>query len=420
MANLEGKLVEMGNGAMITIAALSLLNALTTSMEKTTGEAMQLSSGYMSKYEMVDSLRKTLRPDFGLTGTTVPANVKELLDPAVNIKSIVEAGTFPALEEYIESLEDGSFDPPLAQPYAPETDIHLYVYPVPSKPSKDPRRYGRLAVFPTFTIDQKEFLINNAPLYGFVLYGDSGLYFIGFNEMKVQIAENGLTDTLSQFQKQPIPLTSILVTEEAILTATNPVAPTTESTGQYGTMYFSGAEKPLIVVYGGIDVAGVKSGAYMPPLFQSLYSKYNIWIANDSGVNSSVSGGSKDSNGSKSYQELNQWLANKGIAPPSRILYAFSGGYKTAKGPATSNNSDFSRVCLVDIWMGASTWWPNYAKSNTAKVSYFYTSFGAGEGGAPQRDSIISTLGYPTPFSADTTHYDTKHMDTNNKAIATL
>ena len=202
--------------------------------------------------------------------------------------------------------------------------------------------------------------------------------------------------------------------------------PTIESTGNYGKMYFSGAENPLIVVFGGIDVAGDQldpplqpaypkypSGVYMPAYFESVSSKYNIWISNSDLSQSTT-------NGNKAYQEVNEWLDTKGISPPSRILYAFSGGYGAAKGPAGSNNSDFSKVYLVDIWMGGQTYWPTYAKNNTEKVLYFYTSFGCGTGGQPQRDSLISTLGYPTPFSADSVHYNAGHMGTNKKAIATL
>ncbi len=165
----------------------------------------------------------------------------------------------------------------------------------------------------------------------------------------------------------------------------------------------SNKSAPLLVVFGGIDVGGKKSGIYMWDYVSSLKSKYHVFVADSSRVN-----------GSSTYSNLLKKLSENGLTPSSKILYLFSGGYLPGKPVLTSNNSDFSRVLLVDIWMGSagvSTFYKQYATNNKSKTTYFYTTFGAQDNAA--RDAIKNTVTSKQNAKND-------HMKTNNDAVATL
>tara|TARA_R110000803_G_scaffold74905_6_gene139186 strand:- start:374 stop:1813 length:1440 start_codon:yes stop_codon:yes gene_type:complete len=223
MADLTGKLGQQGESVMYN-EAISYLTVLNSKMTAAATDSITPIEGYISKYEYVDGLRNSLQPSFGFEGENVPEEVKPLLDPLMTIKTISETGdNFKTLQDYVAGLDGGSFDPPLAASFSPESSIRSTVHPVPSKEATDPRRFGRLIMFNDFNASQQEFLINNAPLYGFVLYENYGLYFLGFQSVKDSISTNGLQKTLSQFQKNLIPATSIVVTATAILSAEDPI-----------------------------------------------------------------------------------------------------------------------------------------------------------------------------------------------------
>ena len=135
----------------------------------------------------------------------------------------------------------------------------------------------------------------------------------------------------------------------------------------------------------------------------SLKTKYHVFVADSSRVN-----------GTSTYSNLLKKLSENGLTPSSKILYLFSGGYLPGKPVLTSNNSDFSRVLLVDIWMGNASiesFYKKYANDNKSKTSYFYTTFGANSETA--RDTIKNTVTSKKNDKND-------HMKTNKDAVATL
>lgn len=159
---------------------------------------------------------------------------------------------------------------------------------------------------------------------------------------------------------------------------------------------------PLLMVYGGIPVGGRESGDYMWDYVDTLTDKYNIFVANSHRVN-----------GNKSYNDTLDILEENGVNPSYKILYLFSGGYGPGMDILQTDSNDFNKVLLVDIWMKGSklgNFFVNYTNSNSGKVSYFYTSFGANNQKA--RDSIAST--------ASTTGKSNNHMDTNRLAVNSL
>lgn len=422
MANLEGKLSST-NSAVVYTKANGYFSALNSKLSEASIEQLTIKTAYTSKYEIIDELRSLLKSEFKTQpppGVEIEGDFEQLTPLLDTSKAITEIATtqddYTKLENYINSCAEsakGAFDPTIAEPF---TTNNLTVYPIPNNTNLDIRRYARVFYFETpFNPSQKAWLTNNAPLYGFVMYEDYALYYIGFAEIKGLVMSKGVEEVVNRFQRTPIPADQINITVSAVQAAADPIQPTIDKTPN-GTMYFSNPSNPLLVVFGGIDVEGKPSGEYMPAYFDGIYDRYNIWIADSSRVN-----------GSASYEEVLTYIREKGINPPTKTLYCFSGGYNPgSKLISNGKISDFQKVLLVDIWMKNDDRWPTWVKSNANKTSYFYTSFGSnGSSGAPapQQDSIIASLGYPTPKSADSTHYVTggdAHMKTNTLAVVTL
>ena len=419
MANLEGKLSETSNIVVYT-KANGYLSALQNKMSDSGIGTLNIKNAYISKYEIVEQLRSSLKEDYRVAappGVSFEGDFAKLT-PLLNTDNpITDIGKIPGdyemLEDYLNkcaTLAKGAFEPSLGEPFAVNGTT---IYPIPNTTELDARRFGRVFYFETpFNKSQKDWLINNAPLYGFVMYEDYALYYIGFVEIKSLVASQGIQKVVNRFQREAIPAGQINLTVSAVQAAADPIQPTIEQTPN-GTMYFSNPSNPLLVVFGGIDVDGEPSGKYMPPYFDGKYDKYNIWIANSSRVD-----------GEKSYNEVVEYLGQKGANPSTRILYCFSGGYSPGSKLITNGKiNDFSRVLLVDIWMKNINTWPNWVKTDASKASYFYSVYGPGGGppnGVAQQDSIITSLGYPTPKSADTAHFINNHMKTNVLAVATL
>lgn len=179
-------------------------------------------------------------------------------------------------------------------------------------------------------------------------------------------------------------------------------------------------DSPLLVVFGGIDVGGVHSGVYMWNYMNGLKSRYHIFVANSNAVN-----------GTLAYRGVMKKLGEDAIdiTPSEQILYLFSGGYRPGMDVLNSAHAaTFSKILLVDIWMGAKaiqTYYRNLADTNSGKMTYTYTSFGAN---SPEtRDYIAERLG-PTRSTHVDPHVDGKkkeggmatHMRTNTIAIMDL
>lgn len=180
----------------------------------------------------------------------------------------------------------------------------------------------------------------------------------------------------------------------------------TQSLSGYGKFTpASSKDAPLVIVFGGIPVAGRKSGDYMYDYFKDTGNKYNLFVASSDKVN-----------GPEAYQSLLNKIEKDGINPSKKILYLFSGGmlpgmYVLQKFGANS----FDEIYLVDIWMKQnifSQFFIDLTKGNKDKVKYYYTSYGANNPSA--KNTIASLASTAVKNSSDS------HMDTNHDAIKDL
>jgi len=133
-----------------------------------------------------------------------------------------------------------------------------------------------------------------------------------------------------------------------------------------------------------------------------LKNKYHIFVASSHQVD-----------GESTYKNVLTQLEKYGIKPSSKVLYLFSGGYRPGRSLLKNRASDFSKVLLVDIWMGnseVSSFYQEFTKNNSSKVKYYYTDFGADNKIA--RDAIAKSAGEAKK--------KTGHMETNVPAVAGL
>ncbi len=174
----------------------------------------------------------------------------------------------------------------------------------------------------------------------------------------------------------------------------------------------SDAKAPLLVVFGGIDVGGVHSGVYMWGYMEPVQDRFHVFVATSNTVN-----------GASSYRALTETLEERGLAPSSRILYLFSGGYRPGMDLLPGKGAaQFSSIYLVDIWMGVTQkagsvvpdFYKKLADANASKITYVYTAFGANNDGA--RDYIArKAKGIPVKGSGMQAH-----MSTNAVAVGSL
>jgi hypothetical protein len=198
---------------------------------------------------------------------------------------------------------------------------------------------------------------------------------------------------------------------------------------------------PLLVVFGGIDVAEsiidptdktnakkmVQSGVYMGKYFNNLRSRFHIFVASNPKVN-----------GALAYRQVLYTLQWKGSPPaispttepapfsgPSQILYLFSGGYKPGIDLLNRYSRNlFSSIFLVDIWMGTrsiGSFYESLAGANTGKTYYIHTLFGANNDSA--RDSITKKLGgssAPLVKGRPGESGMQTHMRTNEEAVSKI
>jgi|TARA_R110000744_G_scaffold100429_1_gene193743 LAS superfamily LD-carboxypeptidase LdcB len=222
MANLEGKLSQEGTAIYLTDARL-YLSALNAELQKAKGQRLNIKQGYVSKYDLTDELRSTLNAD---AKENAPAEILPLLDTN---KAILDIGKneaeYSKLSEFLGQLatnSKGVFTPTLSEPFS--TDEHAKVYPIPNVGHVDPRRYGRLLVFDKFSLDVKKWLTNNAPLYGFAMYEDYGLYFIELSTFKAKATtDTALAKLINQFQRTPISIEDISLKTSTLQKAEDPL-----------------------------------------------------------------------------------------------------------------------------------------------------------------------------------------------------
>jgi len=181
----------------------------------------------------------------------------------------------------------------------------------------------------------------------------------------------------------------------------------------------SDATARLLVVFGGITVGGKPSGVYMWDYMGNIKDRYHIFVALNNDVD-----------GDKAYDALMSTVKAQGLTPSQQILYLFSGGYKPGMGLLGHKDPNlFAAIFLVDIWMGVTqqsgSKVPDFYKalvnSNTALITYVYTSFGANNEAA--RDYIANKLGAQKATLVRGQNREEgmqTHMRTNTIAISKL
>ncbi len=172
------------------------------------------------------------------------------------------------------------------------------------------------------------------------------------------------------------------------------------------------AEAPLLMVFGGIDVGGVHSGAYMWNYMNRLKDRFHIFVARSNTVN-----------GAHAYRAVTTALDDNGLEPSTQILYLFSGGYRPGMDLLPGGGAAlFSSIYLVDIWMGVTQksgsvvpdFYKKLVDANASKITYVYTAFGANNDKARDyiakkaRGILVKGSGMPA------------HMSTNSVAVGTL
>ncbi len=217
MANIKNDTLKVDE-SFVYREANANFNLMMQALKQDKGVSMNVDEAYKSVYEIVDELRtlvKNKTVDEGdssneswtttAVGYQSPSGVSALLDPAKSIEEIVDEGNFESLQNYVDSLSPIDFEPTLVESFEGgiPPDYVTTVYPYPNKSNLDPRRSGRFVkpkpedVFKQ--VEVQKWLINNGLKYGFVLYGDSGLYYIGLESAKTKI--NASTDKEQTLQR---------------------------------------------------------------------------------------------------------------------------------------------------------------------------------------------------------------------------
>lgn len=232
MADLTNKLSQFGETIIYT-AANGYLAALNAKMNESIAKQITIKTSYLSKYQVIEELRERLNNDYRTTkfpASTISdeafTKIQPLLDTTKDIISIVKESEddYKELASYLNELADNApnaFDPPLLEPAS--TPSGNTIYQIPASEELDPRRFARVLEFDTFDSSVRKFLINNAPLYGFTLYMNYGLYYIGFKEVQQKAQSEGVLKILNQFQETQIKQSEVTLTASTIAAAKDPV-----------------------------------------------------------------------------------------------------------------------------------------------------------------------------------------------------
>ena len=206
MADLKGKIGQIATGAVVLNEAYPFWQRMVDDLKKDKALDLKAKQGYVSKYDIIDELRKRVKDKAPASDPTLAG----LLDPKVAIADILgikpsgsaaptgsaatgslnatgsgfPSGSYEKLEKYISTLGADKFEPPLSRKEKSPTQT-FDVQPLPNMPTEDPRRTGKLFVVDPEVVKNKDLLswiYNNSLLYGFLPYGNpepNAFYFVG-------------------------------------------------------------------------------------------------------------------------------------------------------------------------------------------------------------------------------------------------
>lgn len=183
--DLKGQLVKLNEVILTKEVNDAFLNLQKFVLEKQKQTInLKVNGGYMSKYRLVEELCKIVRID-----SSTPDNIKVLIDKAKSPEDFVllcnDTTNFTALENYLNSLKTQNFNStPNTFKEFKTTDAHTYfkpnikLYGVPNRTTSDPRRSGNFIVLDNISTELFNFLVSNAPSYGFIWYGIDKSYWL--------------------------------------------------------------------------------------------------------------------------------------------------------------------------------------------------------------------------------------------------
>jgi len=195
MSDIRTRAVEVGNSAITVNEVLTQFKELTAKLKADTNVQLAISEGYKSRYEILEELRGNVKD-------TNPSDTRfaDLLS-----RPISGSGEYLELEGYLMDLRPTQYDPTIPEPLSSVVNSSTKIYYTPNYPNLDPRRTGRfLVVDPPQSIrsaNVRTWLLNNSMLYGFLLYGDIGLYYEGVAKIRQQIqAGSTVLQLVSKYQ----------------------------------------------------------------------------------------------------------------------------------------------------------------------------------------------------------------------------
>ena len=245
MADLKGKIGQIATGAVVLNEAYPFWQRMVDDLKKDKALDLKAKQGYVSKYDIIDELRKRVKDKAPASDPTLAS----LLDPKVAIADILgvkpsgsvatgsaatgsinatgsgfPSGSYEKLEKYISTLGADKFEPPLSVKEKSPTQT-FDVQPLPNTPSSDPRRTGKLFVVDPEAVKNKDLLswiYNNSLLYGFLPYGSpepNAFYFVGKEKLKDLVkTSNDVAKTVSSFLGSSLPKEIITISVDKVLT----------------------------------------------------------------------------------------------------------------------------------------------------------------------------------------------------------
>jgi hypothetical protein len=256
MANLNGKIGQVPGGkAVVLIEAYTLFTRMIEALKRDKGVELQVLQGYMSKFEVVDELRKiaknkdkegyaslldpkakiedilgvkpaTTAPTGSATPTTGSAASGSAATgsaaPVPTVPAFPE-GSYDKLETYLKGLGTDEYEPPIPTPFQSSQES-FPVLPYPNKPGLDPRQTANLFVLgPSESIkpDILNWISNNSILYGFLPYGNpqiAAVYYVGVDKLKNKVkAEESVIKVVSIFLQQQLSPDIVTKTVDEVL-----------------------------------------------------------------------------------------------------------------------------------------------------------------------------------------------------------
>jgi len=223
---------------------------------------------YMSEYDIVDELRKTVSTDLSTSATD---SIRVLRGAVLAFKDrpiveIAKTPTYKDIKDFINIREPENFNPPL-HPSFRSKGIIDNLYPFPNKPDTDPRRTGRIVrLDPPETINtNKDWFINNSLLYGFLMYGEESnlaLVYIGFDKIKETVTDQNLLNIVYAYTMPSVASgTKPTITASKIKTFSVP--PSTVAITLHNATLNDGQTRPNLVVVDGKPMLDTTATAFL-------------------------------------------------------------------------------------------------------------------------------------------------------------